>query len=295
LKPNIRKQHTSGYTLTEISIGVGVLMIVGFIAYSMLMSSTTLFAKNVALNSSSAILRRTLDRIYFEINQANGMPKLINADGTDAAIPVGPAAGIIFDRYIGGPYIVTNPGATGLSATTQNFQMTCSTDALASPPIPKLNDVICLDNGTTRPIVSSCSVGSSGGLQTLDITLKAPMGKSVPWGPTVQETAYLVHRKAVVVVPVNGRAELRMYANAETVINYNDPASYFVLTRDIGGQTGENTPFAVVTQNGANFLSIAMRVASRQFDNYLAQKQAKEFNTFLRVDTLLRPRNFLPL
>jgi hypothetical protein len=267
----------------------------------MLMNSTTLLAKNVSLNSSNAILRAALDRVYAEINQANGLPKLINADGTPALNPAGPAAGIIFDRYLGGPYIVTNPGASGLPATAQSFGMTVSTDPFARPAIPAVNDVICMDNGTTRPLVSSCVPSaypsSPPAIQDLAITLKAPLGQAIPWGSTVKETAYLVHRKAIVVVPVNGRGELRMYNDAEMVANYNDPTAYVVLNREIGTQTQgtkkEQEPFEIVTQNGVKFLSIAMRVENQEFNRYLASRQAKEFNTFLRVDATLRPRNFL--
>lgn len=290
-------QHPgAGYTLAEICIALVVLMLVGTLAYSMLINSTTLFAKNVSLNSSNVILRGALDRMYSEVNQANGFPKLINADGSDAASSSGPAAGIIFDRYLGGPYIVTNPSGSGLPAAAQSFEMTRSTNALASPPIPTTNDVICMDNGTTRPRVSTCTFSGSG-IQTLSVTLQAPLGTAIPWTSSVNETAYLVHRKAFVVVPVNGRGELRMYNDAETVTNYNDPAGYVVLTREIGTQTQggeeEHKPFRIVTQNGTNFLSIAMRVEDRQFNQHLATRQAKEFNTFLRVDTILRPRNFL--
>jgi prepilin-type N-terminal cleavage/methylation domain-containing protein len=296
MKRNTIRLRSAGFTLAEISIVLAVLTIVGGLAYSMLMNSTTLLAKNVSLNSSNTILRAALDRIYSEINQANGLPKLINADGTDAASSSGPAAGIIFDRYLGGPYIVTNPGTSGLSAAAQSFEMKRSTDALASPPIPTTNDVICMDNGTTRPLVSTCTTSGSG-IQSLAITLTAPLGNAIPWSSTVNETAYLVHRKAFVVVPVSGRGELRMYNNAEAVANYNDPTTYVVLTREIGTQVinglDEKTPFSLVTQNGNKFLSIAMRVEDQQFNKYLGTHQAKEFNTFLRVDTMLRPRNFL--
>ena len=121
MKRNARQLRSAGYTLVEICIALVVLMIVGGLAYSILMSSTTLLAKNVSLNSSNTILRAALDRIYSEINQANGLPKLINADGTDAASSSGPAAGIIFDRYVGGPYIVVNLVGTGLPSTHPNF------------------------------------------------------------------------------------------------------------------------------------------------------------------------------
>jgi type II secretory pathway pseudopilin PulG len=293
MRRHFTRHPASGYTLAEICIALLLLVLVGGLAYSMLMNSTTLLAKNVALNQSNTILRSALDRIYSEINQSNGLPKLINADGSDAASSSGPAAGIIFDRYLGGPYVVTNPSGTGLSATDQSLQLKCSTNALASPPVPATNDVICMDNGVTRPLVNNCSVSFSGGLQTLSVTLKAPLGKSIPWTSSVQETAYLVHRKAFVIAPIGGRAELRMYLDAETVTNYGDPASYLVLTREIGTQPGEGTPFTIVTQNGTNFLSIAMRVEHQQFNKYLASRQAQEFNTFLRIDTMLRPRNFL--
>ena len=221
MKRNTIKLRAAGFTLAEISIVLAVLSIVGGLAYSMLINSTALLAKNVSLNSSNTILRAALDRIYSEINQANGLPKLINADGTDAASSSGPAAGIIFDRYLGGPYIVTNPGS-GLPASAQSFEMKRSTDPLASPPIPTTNDVICMDNGTTRPLVSTCTTSGSG-IQSLAITLTAPLGTAIPWSSTVNETAYLVHRKAFVVVPVSGRGELRMANNAEAVANYNDP------------------------------------------------------------------------
>ncbi|HEY2614503.1 MAG TPA: hypothetical protein VGI42_02240 [Chthoniobacterales bacterium] len=289
------RNQVCAYTLAEVCVGLGLFSIVGGLAYTVLMSSTTLFAKNVSLNSSSTVLRSALDRIYSEINQSNGMPKLINADGSAPLNPAGPAAGIIFDRYVGGPYVVTNPGALGLPATAQSFEMKSSTNPLASPPIPVSNDVICLDNCTTRPVVNSCSASLSGSFQTLAVTLKAPLGKSISWSADTQQTAYAVHRKAFVVVPVaaNGRGELRMYNDAETLPNFNNPASYIVLTGEIGGQVGENTPFSIVTQNGATFLNIAMRVEDQQLNKYLATQQSKEFNTFLRVDTMLRPRNFL--
>lgn len=302
---------SAGFTLAEASISLAVMAIVGALAYAIMTNSTVLFAKNVTLNSSNTTMRKALDRIYSEINQANGMPKLINADGTNAASATGPAAGIIFDRYLGGPFVVTNPGLTGLPAGTLTVEMKSASDALARPPIPTSNDVIRIDNGSNRPLVSSCSPNtypSSPGIQTFSVTLKAPLTSAIPWsgGPngTVQ-TAYAVHRRAFVVASVNGRPELRMYADAETTTGLNPPASYYsnsanyiVLTREIGAQAGEDTPFSIVNQDGANFVSVAMRVENQQYttylqSRYLATSQARDFNTFLRIDTALRPRNFL--
>jgi type II secretory pathway pseudopilin PulG len=288
-------KSVAAFTLVELMIGLVVLMLLGGIAYSILINATTLMAKNISLNASSTTLRAALDRVYAEVNQANGLPTLVNADSSAAASASGPAAGVTLDRYIGGPYIVTNPGTSGLSSTATSFQMKCSTDPLASPVAPKINDVVSMDAGNTRPLVQSCASSTSGGLQTLTVQLQGPIGKDIPWDTSVQKIAYVIHREAIIVAPANGRAELRFYGNAEALdtSNCNNTSTYIVLTRDIGTATGEDTPFSYVTQGTTRFLNIAMRVEDRQFNAYLASRQAKEFNTFLRVDTMLRPRNFL--
>ena len=288
-------KSVAAFTLVELMMGLVVLMILGGVAYSILINATTLMVKNISLNASSTTLRAALDRVYSEVNQANGLPTLVNADSSVAASISGPAAGIIFDRYLGGPYIVTNPGTSGLLSTATSFKITCSTDPLASPAAPQINDVVSMDGGNTRPLVQSCTSATSGGLQTLTVQLQAAIGKDIPWTTNVQKTAYLIHREAIIVAMANGRAELRFYKNAEALntSNCNNVATYIVLTRDIGMAAGEATPFSYVTQGTTRFLNVAMRVEDRQFNAYLATRQAKEFNTFLRVDTMLRPRNFL--
>ncbi len=306
MKRTVPRLCLTGYTFVEISIAIGVLMIVGGIAYSLLMNSATLLAKNLSLNQSNSILRSALDRIYSEVNQANGLPKLINADGTPLS-GSGPAAGIILDRYIGGPYVVSNVSGTGLAAGVTTLKITRSTNALAAPT-PSPNDVISMGDGSVRPVVKTFTTATADPSpspapnpgQTLTVTLQNPLSAAIPWDSTVKQTATLLHRKAFVVVPVSGRGELRMYGNVENVTNYSDPSGYVVLSREIGMQTqgteDENKPFKIVSTDesgavlGASFLRIAMRVEDQQFNKYLATQQAKSFNTFLRVDTLLRPR-----
>ncbi len=287
----------AAYTLVELMIGVLLLVVVGGIAYAILSNSTTLLAKNISINSSSTIVRSALDRVYTEISQANGMPKLIQANGTPASA-VGPAAGIVFDRYLGGPYIVTNPGTTGLPASATSLQLTLSTNALASPPIPRPNDVIRIGSSALRPLVNSSSPAALSAappaLQPVTVTLKAALGESVPWTPDVKESAFLIHRKAIVVVPVNGRNELRLYPDVETTSNTCDlSTTYTVLNREIGSQAGENTPFSIVTSDGVPLLNVSLRIEDQQYNKVLANKQAHEVNTFIKIDGRVRPRNYL--
>ncbi len=106
--------------------------------------------------------------------------------------------------------------------------------------------------------------------------------------------AFLVHRKAIVVVPVNGRNELRYYGDVETTSSSCDlSTSYVVLNREIGLAAGESTPFTLVSSNGTTLLNIGLRVEDQQYNKVLAKRQQHEFNTFLKVDGQVRPRNFL--
>lgn len=311
---NFRKQ---GFSLVEICIGMAVLSVVGAIAYSMLINSSYLLAKNLSLNSSNLQSREALDRLFGEIDQGKTLPTLINANGT-AAGGTGPAAGILFDRYVGGPYIVGNPAGTGLAATATTFNLYYSADALANPPVPVKNDVVIMD-GATRALVSSCSPWTSALASPIPnpappqgrmvtVTLQKALGNytnptvstgiAIPWSSSTQQTAYIIHREAFVVVPgsdPNGPAQLRFYPNAETVTDYSDANNYVILSRCIGTKTvnslAENLPFSLVTQNSTTFLNIAMRVEDQQYNKRLACQQAADFNTFLRVDTMLRPRN----
>jgi hypothetical protein len=295
-----------GFTMVEILIGATLLTGVGIACYSMLLSSTVLFAKNVSLNSSGAVLRTALDRMYNDINHGYGMPKLINVDGSPATTTS--AAGITFDLFLGGPYVVTNPGTTGLPASATGLTMKhYASDTLTAQPLPVANDVVVLDNGLTRPVVNTCTSSISSNVRTLTIIFKSTLGSAVSWSSNTTKTASLVHKKTYIVAPANGDAELRMYNNPEAVTDYSDPANYIVLSRglsdkttvDQSGQTvNDKTPFSIVDENGSPcvgcsnpFLQIAMRVEDQGFDNTLKLKQANEFNTFLRLETRLRPRN----
>jgi len=293
---NSARRSGGGFTLAETLIGVTILTAVAIACYSMLLNSTLLFAKNVSVNTSGTVLRTALDRMYSDASQAYGIPKLINVDGSPVIdpAPAGGVAGFTFDLYLGGPYVVTNPGTTGLAASAQSFSMkgrADSNDPLTLQPVPVANDVVVLDNAVTRPVVNTCTSSTSSNIRTVTVNLKAPLGSVVSWNATTTKTAFLVHKKAYIVAPVNGYGELRMYNDAEAVVDYSNPDNYVVLSRELSGVTNENTPFSLVTQNGNKFLKIAMRVEGQKFNKALALKQAKEFNTFLQLDTMLRPRN----
>ena len=312
---------TAGTTLVEMMIGLGVLLIVGALAYSMLTASTTLMAKNLSLNGSNTSTRGSLDRIFSDLYQANRQPVLINADatGSTAADQTAPAAGVKFDCYLGGPYIVGNPGS-GLAATATSFNLYYSADPMANPPVPVKNDVVIMD-GQTRALVNSCTVPTSSlsgptpsptptSGRMVTVTLQQALGNytnptmtsgtAIPWISSTQQTAYLVHSKAFIVWPMKDinnnvvSAELREYPDAEATSDYTDPTKYIVLIRNIGVKTAaEYTPFSLPKQQGVSFLNIAIRIEDTQYNKRLSTQQANDYNTFLGVDSTMRPRNIL--
>jgi hypothetical protein len=218
---------------------------------------------------------------------------LINVDGSLVGDPPPPegAAGFSFEQYLGGPYVVTNPAGTGLAASTTTITLKSSTDPLSTQPVPTANDVVVLDNGVTRPVVSRCTNSVAGEVATATVILRAPLGAAVTWDATTTKTAFLIHKKAYIVATTNGYGELRQYDNAETVTDYSNSANYTVLSRELSGADKENTPFTLVTQSGNQFLKINLRMQDQKFNKTLALKQAQDFNTFMQLETMLRPRN----
>jgi hypothetical protein len=274
--------------MVEMVTGLSVLALIGMLGYSMMLSSMNLLVKGVALNSSNTALRNGLDKLFVEINQAYGMPTLVNEDLTSAGSN-GPAPGVIFDRYVGGPYVVTNTsGGAGLAATATSFLLKAWMDPLTAPPTPGPDDVVLI--GTRRLRVQSCSImdlGSGDGVRTFRVTLPSQVGSGgISWDSSTKQLAYLLHRKAFVVASANGRAELRLYNNAET-----DTSNFVVLARGLSARPEETTPFSIANKNGSPFLNVGLRAEDQEFGNYLSSRQQNDFNTFLRVDTSLRPRN----
>lgn len=285
----------SAFTLVELLVAATVSAVIGGGIFYFLNTALILCAKNFSLNYSNSSLRYALDRLDVEVAQAITIPTLIDADGNVATSTSGPASGVRFDKYVGGPYIVTHPGGAGLPAATTTFTLKRSVASLASPPVPGPNDVIRIDNPnmTLRPRVSSCvAAAPAGNLQSLTVALAGNLGADIFWNATEDKPADLIRQVAFVVANTGGTNELRYYPTVETVTDYSNAAAYVVLTNNVGTQAGEGTPFSLVTANGRQLLNVSMRVQSQSYTRYLEKKEASEFNTFLRVDTAFRQRNF---
>jgi hypothetical protein len=278
------------FTLTELMTCVVMAGFVGIAVFAMTNAAMMMMARNISVNLTNNSERRSLDRIEASIQQAYTMPVLINTSGASATSP---AAGVAFDYFVGSPYVVTVSGGS-LPSSTTSLTLVRSTNSVASPPIPSVNDVVMLNGApsTVRALISSVSVGSTDGSlhQTITVTLASALGSavSVPGSGTL--TAVLVHKLAYIVMPGGSGNELRFYPNYETTTSLTDPTKYLLVSDEIALQSGDATPFSLTQNTSANFVTMSLRVRSDEFDQRLSKKQADQFNTYARLDVAIRPK-----
>ena len=276
----------------ELVIYFGIAVVISGVAYSFLRSAMTLYAKNMSIVRSHTNLRSVLDRLSNSLAQANSLPVLINTSG---AVSAAPAGGLYYDRYLGDPYVVTNPGGTGLAATATTVTVTRSTVALASPPAPVAGDAVLLDDpdGAVRALISTCvpgAVDASTQRQPFTLTLSAALGRAISWAPPEIRTAKLIHREAFLVVPIGDKSEVRYFQNFEPMPVLTNPASYTVISNQISILAGETTPFSIDTIGTDRIVRASLFARSTDFSTWLANKQANEFNTFVRLNASLGSR-----
>ena len=121
MKPCSRTSR--GFTLVELMVTTVMIGILGLIIFSLLNVGTVLGAKNSAINvahqqARTAMLQLTQDLrasisplTLFDFFDLNGNPiPLTNPDGTPNN---GPAGGIAFQLWSGGPYRIVNDAAVG--------------------------------------------------------------------------------------------------------------------------------------------------------------------------------------
>lgn len=281
-------QHLqSGFTLVEMLIGSTIGVIVSLGVFAFIDTGSMLTARNLAVNLTSNSMRGTLDRIENLIQQADTLPQLIDTSGSTVA-GTGPAAGVRFDLFAGGP-VVVNPGTQTLASTVTSFTIRY---AQASSRAPMAGDILRLDGtaDSLRPRINSVTSNTalSAGMREATVTLTAALGTAV--SATTALRANIVRQVALVVMPGGAGRQLRYFTDMAGTTNMNDATKYAVLTDQIAMQSADATPFSNVTIVDRQFVSLSLRLRASNFDRRLIGKQADEFNTFAQVNSLIRPK-----
>ncbi len=282
------KSKCRAFTLIEILVGAALSSVIAVAIFALMNAGMILSAKNLALNLTSNSMRSALDRVEHVVQMGDSMPVLVDTSG--ATVSAGAAAGIKFDRYLGGPFVITTSGS-GLPSTTTTMTLTRSTHAVASPPAPKAGDIvrIATTDDTLRPRIQSVVAGTvdAQSRQAFTVTLTAALGTTITQATGTIMTAKTIRNAAFIVMPSNGRQELRYYDTFDTTTDLNDATKYILVTDQMGVQTADTTPFTIVTKEGKSFVNFSLHVRSA---NGLRAMQRDEFNSFNRIDTQIRPK-----
>lgn len=288
---------TAGIALVDMMVGVAVgAMVLAGAAY-FLSSGSLLVAKNLSINVSHTSLRTSIDNIIQSVDQANGEVSLI--DGTGKVITDVSAEGVVFDKFVGGPFVVTHPGGEGLAATATTLTLTRSLDPKASPPIPQPGDVILLDGAMTVRLTVAAVTASPAiaGLQTISVNLQEPAGTVIPWASDTKKTADVVRRIAFLVVPkkigdVIINNELRYFDRYTNIASASTLMTMDVGIDAAGATTNYGKPFSIVAVDKRNFLKVDMHIQDKTYAKRLAKKELNQFATTEQVELLLAPKNF---
>ena len=285
------RRSRSGASLVELLIYLGIAVVICGVSYSFLRSAMMLYAKNMSIVRSHTNIRSVLDRLSNNLEQAYTLPVLINTSG---AVSPAPSAGLYYDRCLGDPYVVNNPGA-GLPASATGVTVTRSVAPLASPPLPAPGDAIVIDDptGSIRALIATSTPGAvnvATQLQPIVLTFTAGLGTAITWATGEVKTARLVHREAFLVVPGSDKSELRYFRNFEPMPVLTNPANFIVISNQISILAGETTPFSIDTVGTDRIVRASLFARSTDYSTWLANKQANEFNTFVRLNAALGSR-----
>lgn len=289
-------RNRSGTTLAETMVYAVIGLVVSCVAYTFLLSTTQLYAKNLSLVHSHNDMRSVLDRTLNNMQQGNSLPVLIDTTGAVVATP--PSAGVYYDAYKGDPYVITNPSGNGLAAGATSLTITYSTVTLASPPAPAVGDALIISNpgGDVRVRITASAAGafdSANNRQPYTVTFTAALASAVSWTAAETRTAILVHREAFLVVPCGTYSELRYFKNFEPIPNaasLADSTTYSVVTKQLSVLTGEMTPFSIANVGTDKIVKASFFARCTDYSTYLTNRQAFEFNSFVRVNTSLSSR-----
>ncbi|WP_083805442.1 PulJ/GspJ family protein [Chthoniobacter flavus] len=119
----MRYRHSStssarGFTLIEMVVATMIMAITGTIIYNILYTGMVLFAKNSAVNVAHQEARVAVMQMEQDIHAAVSIPQLTdNANPPNAVAGNGPAAGISFQLYAGGPFQITPYSGTMTNTT----------------------------------------------------------------------------------------------------------------------------------------------------------------------------------
>jgi prepilin-type N-terminal cleavage/methylation domain-containing protein len=262
MKKPLGQQSIAGFTLVEMMITTVVFAITGGMVFFFLNSGMNLYAKNTAVNAAHQQARAGVDQMLANIHAAVSIPQLVDQNLTALPPPgIGPAAGINFQKFDSGPYLL---------ATAQNVPSTQTYVTVFAPNLDASQNVagmrfnipshqIELDIQSITVFGSYRIIGFGTTAVGTDIIVNDndPNGKGNGNGNgngTSNIIGFITRRVSYAIAGASPYYELRYYPT-------NNLQNYKVIARNVTspppGQAP--TPFKVLFNQagGADFRSVA--------------------------------------
>ena len=300
------------FTLVEVLLAMTATTLLVAGVYGLLYTGTVLSVKSLSLNASGRDVRLATDRAQNLLLQAYDVPELLSHTGAPVS-GTGPASGVRFARYYGGPYVLTIP-TTGLSGTVTSLTLTRDTASLVTPGSPEPNDIIVINttilmSGESNQVRATIKEGSTivsttNGRRisyTVQLTRRlGDPGTVIPYQANSAVTAVVIRPAALVVVPTQRGRELRYYESFNLSGTLNLQRKHTLLTDKIALPAYDSSPSASDPMSDANarpftlekwfgrtFVNARFRIRETRYARYLHGKQHDEYSTFSGVNAAI--------
>ena len=197
-----------GFTLVELAVGGAIIGVIGLLLYSVLNLNIVLGAKNAAINTAHQKARTAMARMLADLHSAVSLPYLIDTSGNQVAGD-GPAAGISFQEWSGGPHLFKSDAGAGQNQI--NIKVT------SGQPTPVVGQRVIVPTHQIEDDVTAVS----GTIDNLTLTLAHNLPVAVTGTSSYSIVCFITNRCSYTVV--NGELDRQAPAvqNSPVVIGNN--------------------------------------------------------------------------
>jgi type II secretory pathway pseudopilin PulG len=212
-----------GYTLVEIAVGAAMIGVIGLLLYSVLNLCIVLGAKNAAVNVAHQNARTAMTRMLRDLHAAVSLPYLVDTSGNQVA-GNGPAAGISFQEWSGGPHLFNSDAATGQNQI--NIKIT------AGQPIPVIGQRVIVPTHQIEEDITAVS----GTPDNLTLTLARNLPVAVAGTSAYSIVCFITDRCSYTVTNGALGRQAPALQTAPSVVGHNltDPAPFSAPTASTG-------------------------------------------------------------
>lgn len=266
-------QRQRAVALIELMISTAIMGITGAILYYILNTGMILFAKNTAINIAHQEARVAVLQMEQDLHSAISIPTLTDASKT-AVAGVGPAAGISFQLFGGGPFQVTS-STTGY-LTGQNQITVNVTQANGTNYVPVVGQRLIIPTHQIELDITAVSSGSSD--RTLTLASNLPVAVYTKLGVPAQDVNVVCFITDRVYYVVSG-SQLLYYGRKSSTAK--------VMANDLTTAT----PFSIpATPLGAPYNRFVAAINLSTADTSTSNRKFRAANMFLNAMEPYRAR-----